>query len=89
MEGLPQKGGNRAELLKILNGARAVSTVESCMYNYQSTSGEAFIALQLLIDWEELSMSHLLREECEYCGISKLGHPQHITSIQCLYIDVA
>ncbi len=69
-------------------GQQVAQTVESAMYNYQSTSGTEFIALQLMIDFEEFSNSHLLREACEKVGISQLAHPTHFNSIQCLYIDV-
>ena len=55
VQGCPERGGNRAALMNILGNSRVAQTVESAMYTFTSTSGTEFIALQLLIDWEEFS----------------------------------
>jgi hypothetical protein len=54
-------------------------------FNYVENTAEAFVALQLILDFGRSKNSPILNREVNGMGVSVLTHPQVMNLIQCLY----
>lgn len=54
-------------------------------FNYVENTAEAFVALQLILDFGRTKGSPILNREVNGMGVSVLTHPQVMNLIQCLY----
>jgi hypothetical protein len=79
-------GGNKAALCKLI--CCDVPAEEFTMKGYQSTSGIAFVATQMILDFSAKAETPILKPDVTRVGISNMPSPLCGNLIQVLYVMV-
>ena len=94
-EAVPKKGGNIERYAQLSGAATAVQAENQAEYTFckfEGETGEEFIALQLLLDWEGMNegtparSSPLLNPVFTHMGVSQKPHPKAINLFELLFI---
>lgn len=80
------EGGNRAALCRLV--CSDVPAEEFTMKGYQSTSGIAFVATQMILDFSAKGETPILKPDVTRVGISNMPSPLCGNLVQVLYVMV-
>lgn len=79
-------GGN-AKVLETLVGLK-IPSMEFTMSKYESPSGMGFVALQMILDFDRIQETPLLKPDVTRVGISNMPNRNCINLIQLLYVMI-
>jgi hypothetical protein len=94
-ETVPKKGGNIERYQEILGASIPIAAEHQAEYTFckfEGETGEEFIALQLLLDWEGMNegtpagTSPLLNPVFTHMGCSQKPHPKTINLFELVFI---